>query len=198
MVKNLFSKKEKKNPTPEVKLQETTPEPVVPAPVTPPPPVNKSGAPSNAPAGYPEFSPDGYAYFYPIGGDGLPTGTPWLQFDGQNFPNTTEIANYKLAKVRRDENLRKLESTADVPSVGFPVFDAGQVSRLLASFDAAVAAGREDLAWYHISQAEKYALQNRGMKSVAINSKINQYADRTPEGYNESAQAEFRKSLGRA
>ncbi len=58
---------------------------------------------SNAPEGFADTL-YGYPTFYPIGGDGKPTGQPWLLYDGQSFPSVKAINAYKAALAARDEN----------------------------------------------------------------------------------------------
>lgn len=72
-------------------------------------------------------------------------------------------------------NPESQQATVDVPGVGYPVMAKEQADRVLAHFDASMAAGREDLAYYQLSSQEHFALQNRGMTRLAINTKINQY-----------------------
>ncbi len=146
--------------------------------------------PSNAPVGYPSTSPEGYQYFYPIGGDGKPTGEPFLMYEAQNFPNVKELEEYKVRVIARRG---QPDIDYNTPGVGFPVFSADDVRKALVAYTKGVQEGREDLAWYQITQKEKYALQNDGAKAAAINAKVNQYnSGATPDGWNESFQKSFR------
>ena len=108
-----------------------------------------------------------------------------IQFVGYMPPNTPyrTIIDWFMnpAKYESDaEKLRRLaleqgERDVDVPGVGFPVWDKAKVDAVLANWDASMAAGREDLAFYQLSQDEAYALQNRGWTRTMISQKMSQH-----------------------
>lgn len=139
----------------------------------------------------PTHSPEGYEYSYPVNGDGT-VGVPRLKYQAQTFQDVAEIETYKARLFKRELNP---EINYDTPGLGFPVFDDVKTLKTLVAFNKAIDEGREDLAWYQITQAEKYALQNRGILHAAINRMVNQFnSGATPDGWLESFQKSFRSA----
>jgi hypothetical protein len=105
----------------------------------------------------------------PAAGSGITF--PFLM-DNWLWPNQAELDAHIARIAARNRALDDWQANVNVPGVGFPIWDTATVNSILARWDAAPT---EFLKWNFLSQAEYFALQNRGWTVHQLATKINQY-----------------------
>jgi hypothetical protein len=139
---------------------------------------------SNAPDTYdgPKTSPEGYVYVFGLragdahrnedpsklyvieGADGEPLRQ--MLYDGKKFSSAAEIGEYRRSIVAQGYTLAHMDEPDDRPGEAFPLMTPEETNRVLADLDKADAddAGR----FANISEAQWYALKNRGWRHSAL------------------------------